>query len=113
MMLMVTENAKQHLKRLLVTNTSDPNLGIRLRVGKGMKLVVLLDHKADDDYLIEYEGMKVLMVGSELFQLVDGAVLDTEKNNPGAGLVITKSGRQPGKKARETLCVKWNKRVGR
>lgn len=81
-MLMVTENAKRHLKRLLVKNASDPNLGIRLRVGTGMQLGVLLDRKADDDYVVEHEGAKVLMVGPEFFSLVDGAVLDTERNSP-------------------------------
>ncbi|MFC1977304.1 hypothetical protein ACFLWS_03445 [Chloroflexota bacterium] len=55
-MLIVTENAKRHLKRLLLTNVSDPNFGIRLRVGKGMQLGVLVDRKADDDYVVEHEG---------------------------------------------------------
>jgi Fe-S cluster assembly iron-binding protein IscA len=98
MMLTVTENAKRHLKRLLVKNTSDPNLGIRLRVGIGMQLGVLLDRKADNDYVVEHEGAKVLMVGPEFFPLVEGAVLDTENNSPVASLVIAKSERQPGKK---------------
>ncbi len=89
-MLMVTENAKRHLKRLLVRNTSDRNLGLRLRVGKGMQVGVLLDRKADDDYVVEHEGAKVLMVGLELFPLVDGATLDTERNGPVASLVITR-----------------------
>jgi Fe-S cluster assembly iron-binding protein IscA len=105
MMLRVTENAKRHLKRLLVENTSDTNLGIRLRVGAGMQLGVLLDHEANDDYVVEHEGAKVLMVGPEFFPLVEGAVLDTEDNSPAASLVITKSERQPGKNPRDNLCV--------
>ena len=104
-MLTITENAKRHLKRLLAKNASDPNLGIRLRVGTGMQLGVLLDRKANDDYVVEHEGAKVLMVGPEFFSLVDSAVLDTEKNSPVASLVITKSERQPGKNARDNLCV--------
>jgi len=89
-MLTVTENAKRHLKRLLVRNTTDPNLGIRLRVSKGMQVGVLLDQKAADDYVIEHEGAKVLMVGSELLPLVEGATLDTDRNGPVASLVITR-----------------------
>lgn len=104
-MLTVTENAKRHLKSLLVKNTSDPSLGIRLRVGRGMLLGVLLDRKADDDHVVEHEGAKVLMVGSEFFPLVEGAVLDTEKSGPVESLVITRSESQPGKKARDNLCV--------
>jgi len=104
-MLMVTEDAKRHLKRLLVKNTSDRNLGLRLRVGKGMQVGVLLDRKADDDYVVEHEGAKVLMVGSELFLLVDGAMLDTESNGAITSLVITKGGQRPSKRARDTLCL--------
>ena len=89
-MLMVTENAKRHLKRLLVKNTSDPDLGIRLRVGKGMQVGVLVDRKTDDDYVVEHEGAKVLMVGPELFPLVEGATLDTDRSGPVASLVITR-----------------------
>ncbi len=99
-MLIVTENAKRHLKRLLVTNTADPNLGIRLKGGKGMQLGVLLDRKADDDYVVKLEGTKVLMVGPELFPLVDGATLDSERNGPVANLVITRGEQQPTKKER-------------
>src|SRR3972149_8133537 len=104
-MLMVTEDAKRHLKRLLLKNTADTNLGIRLRVGKGLQLGVLLDREADDDYVVEHEGAKVLMGGSEFFPLVEGAVLDTENNTPVPSLVITKSERRPGKEARDNLCV--------
>ena len=104
-MLMVTENAKRYLKRLLVKNASDPNLGIRLRVGTGMQLGILLDRKANDDYVVEHEGAKVLMVGPEFFSLVDGAILDTESNGTVASLVITKGGQRPSKKARDNLCV--------
>jgi len=99
-MLMVTEDAKRHLKRLLVKNASDPNLGIRLRVGKGLQLGVLLDREADDDYIVEHEGAKVLMVEPDLFTLVKGATLDTETDGTLASLVITRREQQPTKKKR-------------
>jgi Fe-S cluster assembly iron-binding protein IscA len=102
-MLIVTENAKHYLKRLLSANTSDLSLGIRLKASKGMQLGVLLDHKADDDYVVEYEKAKVLMVGPELFKLVDGAILDTESDGTVESLVITKGGQQLSQKARENL----------
>jgi Fe-S cluster assembly iron-binding protein IscA len=100
-MLIVTENAKRYLKRLLAANTSDLNLGIRLRVSKGMQLGVLLDHRADDDYVVEHEEAKVLMVGPELLKLVNGAILDTESDGTVESLVITKGGQQLNKKTRE------------
>jgi Fe-S cluster assembly iron-binding protein IscA len=104
-MLIVTENAKRYLKRLLVANTSDLNLGIRLELSKGMQLGVLLDHRADDDYVVEHEGAKVLMVGHDLFTLVDGAILDAESNGTVESLIITKGGQQLSKKARDNLCL--------
>ena len=93
-MLMVTENAKRHLKRLLMTNTSDTNLGIRLRVNTGMQLGVLLDREVDGDYVVEHEGARVMIVGPELFPLVDVAVLDTEMNGTVPSLVITRGEQQ-------------------
>ena len=102
-MLTVTENAKRHLKRLLVKNASDTNLGIRLRVGTGMQLGVMLDRKADDDYVVEHEGAKVLMVGPELFPLVNEATLDTEMNGLVTGLIITRKKQQPVKRSGGTL----------
>ena len=95
-MLMVTENAKRHLKRLLTTRASSHNLGIRLRIGAGLQMGVVLDSKADDDYVMEYEGENVLLVSPELLPLVDGATLDTD--SPEGSLVITKRSERPGKK---------------
>jgi len=97
-MLMVTENAKRHLKRLLTTHASSHDLGIRLKIGTGMQVGVVLDHKAEDDYLVECEEEKVLMVSPELLPLVDGATLDTDKDSPEGSLIITKRGERPGKK---------------
>lgn len=94
-MLMVTENAKRHLKRLLTTHASSHNLGLRLRIGTGMQMGVVLDRKANDDYIVEYEGEEVLMVSPELLPLVDGATLDTDGS--GASLFITKKGERQGK----------------
>ena len=89
-MLTVTENAKRHLKSLLVENTSDHNLGIRLRMGKGMQLGVMLDRKADGDHVVEHNGAEVLLVGSELFPLVNDAILDTQRDGSVESLVIKK-----------------------
>jgi Fe-S cluster assembly iron-binding protein IscA len=97
-MLTVTENARRHLKRLLARNTSDPNLGIRLRMGAGMQLGVLLDRRADDDHVVEHEGAKVLMVDPELFLLIDGATLDIRSNGTAPSLVITKERLTVGQK---------------
>ena len=105
-MLMVTENARRHLKRLLMNNTSDPNLGTTLKADKGMQLGVLIDRKADDDYVVEHEGMKVLMIGPELFPLVDGLTLDTERNDSVASLIITKGDQQSTRKDRRHFVCK-------
>ena len=109
-MLKVTENAKRHLKRLLMNNTSDPNLGIRLKADKGMQLGILIDQKADEDYVVEHEGVKVLMVGPKLFPLVDGLTLDTERNDSVASLIITKGDHNRLERIGDTSCVNWDKR---
>ena len=105
-MLMVTENARRHLKRLLMTSTGDPNLGIRLKTDKGMQFGVLIDRKADNDYVVEHEGMKVMMIGPELFSLVNNAILDTRKDGSVEKLVITKGDQQSTRKDRRRFVCK-------
>jgi Fe-S cluster assembly iron-binding protein IscA len=87
-MLIITDKAKQYLKKLLISSTSDLNLGVRLSISKDMQLGVLLDHRADDDHIVVQEGVKVLIVNPDLLKVVDGMILDTEISGTIENLVL-------------------------
>ena len=85
-MLTVTEGAKQHLKKALLAGTDDPDLGIRLTVDVSGEYGVTLDREAPDDYVVEHEGSKVLLVGHEVAERLAELTLDTHDTPEGAKL---------------------------
>ena len=87
-MLTVTEEAKQILKEKLLDNTDDPELGLRLKGGPGGQLGLVLDKEVPEDYVVEQEGAKVLLVGEELADVVDELTLTTEDTPEGPKLII-------------------------
>lgn len=87
--LTVTDGAKQRLKELLLANSDDPSSGLRLAVASG-QCGLLLDQEAPGDYVIELEGLKVLLVEPELAALLAGATLAIEDTPQGPKVVLTK-----------------------
>ena len=87
-MLTVTEEAKQILKEKLIDNTDDPEMCLRLKGGTGGQLGLVLDKEVPEDYVVEQEGAKVLLVGEELADVVDELTLKTEDTPEGPKLVI-------------------------
>lgn len=87
--LTVTDGAKQRLKELLLANSDDPSLGLRLAAASG-QCGLLLDQGAPGDYVIEHEGLKVLLVEPELAALLAGATLAIEDTPQGSKVVLTK-----------------------
>ena len=85
-MLTVTEGAKQHLKKALLAGTDDPELGIRLTVEVSGEYGVALDREAPDDYVVEHEGSKVLLMGHEVAEQLAELTLDTHDTPEGAKL---------------------------
>jgi len=87
-MLTVTEEAKQILKEKLLANTEDPELVLRLKGEPGGQLGLVLDRQAPDDYVVEHEETRVLLIGKELADVVDELTLKTEDTPEGSKLVI-------------------------
>ncbi|HUV45556.1 MAG TPA: hypothetical protein VMW45_00600 [Dehalococcoidia bacterium] len=87
-MLTVTEEAKQILEEKLQANTDDPELSLRLKGGPGGQLGLVLDRETPSDYVVEHEETKVLLIGEELADTVDGLTLKTEDTPEGPKLVI-------------------------
>jgi Fe-S cluster assembly iron-binding protein IscA len=85
-MLTVTEGAKQHLKKVLLVSTNDPDLGIRLTVDASGEYGVVLDREAPDDHVVEHEGSKVLLVAHNVAERLVGLTLDIQDTPEGARL---------------------------
>jgi len=85
-MLTVTEGAKQHLKKALLSGTDDPDLGIRLTVDASGEYGVALDRETVDDYVVEHEGSKVLLMAHEVAEQLAELTLDTHDTPEGAKL---------------------------
>lgn len=89
-MLTVTEGAKQLLKETLLAHTDDPEVGIRLSVKPPGQFGIVLDKEAEGDQVVEHEGVKVLLVASELGALLDGKTLEVQDTPDGQKLVVLK-----------------------
>ena len=91
-MLAVTEDAKQNLKEVLLANTNDSKIGLRLSMKpRGqLGLMLVLDEEAPGDYVIKHEGFKVLLVKEELLPLVDGVTIGIQDTPDGSRLTISR-----------------------
>ena len=87
-MLTVTESAKELLKDMLAPHRDDPDFGVRLILKPQRQFGLVTGRKSPGDYVVEHEGLTVLIVGQELSDDVDGLTLDTEQTPDGARLVI-------------------------
>lgn len=87
-MLTVTTEAKQLLLEALLANTDDPEIGLRLALGPGGQLALVLDKESEGDQVIEHKGSKVLLVGAELAFVVDGVTIDVRDTEDGPRLIV-------------------------
>jgi len=87
-MLNVTDDAKQRLKEQLQTHTEDPDVGARLVVQANGQFGLVADRETPGDQVVEYDGLKVLLVGQESAAHVDGKTLDLQDTIHGKKLVV-------------------------
>lgn len=86
-MITVTERAKQELKNLLIMNGADADEGLRLLPYPG-GFALILDTELSGDQVVGYEGYKVLLVGIEYFQTLDGKTVDCQETIEGTVLCL-------------------------
>jgi len=89
-MVTVTENAKQQLKETLLANSDDPETGLRLSFKSPGQFGLVLDKEHKGDQVVEHEGSKVLLVGLEIVEQLQGATLDVGDTPEGTKLVISR-----------------------
>jgi len=88
-MLTVTAQAAEELKAKAQVEVTDPEQALRLiRAGSG-QLALIPDTAEEGDQVVEHEGDKVLLVGAELTDAVDGLVLDCKDTPEGRRFTIS------------------------
>ena len=88
-MISVTEGACKELKRILTNKVDWPGAGLRL-IDRGQGILGLgIDIELSSDQVVEYEGIKVLIIESKLAANLKGVTLDVDDTPDGAELVIS------------------------
>ena len=88
-MVSVTEGACRELKRMLSEKVDWPGARLRL-VDRGQGILGLgIDIELSGDQVVEYEGIKVLIIEHELATNLKGITLDVDYTPEGAELVLS------------------------
>lgn len=87
-MVVVTDGAKQELKRMLAANTEEPEACLRLIANDQGQLGLAIDVERQDDQIVEHEDSKVLVVEKELADTLQEITMDIVDTPEGARLAI-------------------------
>jgi len=88
-MINITERAKQELSKILYEKVDWPEARLRLMDRGQGKLGLGVDLEAIGDQIVEYEGIKVLIVEPGLATKFEEITLDVDDTPDGAELVIS------------------------
>jgi Fe-S cluster assembly iron-binding protein IscA len=92
-MLTVTTCAKEKFKEALQTETTDPEIAMRiiLSPSKPNRLNLVLDKEKEGDQVVRTEeGKKVLLIGADLGPALEEMVIDYKETTEGTGFTIEK-----------------------
>jgi Fe-S cluster assembly iron-binding protein IscA len=87
-MIKITDRAKEKLKSILIAVGADPEDGLRLLPTSDSEFVLGISTEMSGDQVVEYEGYKVLLVGIEYFQILNGKTVDCQDTKEGAVLFV-------------------------
>jgi len=86
----VTDNAKQRLKEIISAKSDSEELGLRLVRNESGQFALVFDEEATDDLVVKHDESKILLVGKDLVDNLEGVVIDREDTPQGSSLVITR-----------------------
>jgi Fe-S cluster assembly iron-binding protein IscA len=84
----ITERAKEELKAVLIVAEAEPYEGLRLLPTSGDVFELVLDTEMIGDLVVEYEGYKVLLIGIEYLNFLNGKTIDCWDMDYGAVLFV-------------------------
>jgi Fe-S cluster assembly iron-binding protein IscA len=90
--LTVTALAVEKLKEAIRTQTTDPEVGIRLMPSpsKPNQFEMALDKKKEGDQVVESEGLKILLFRPELAPALKGMVINCQETPHGVRFTMSK-----------------------
>jgi Fe-S cluster assembly iron-binding protein IscA len=92
-MLSITTTAKEKLKEALQNKTEDPEVAVRIIPSDSTlnQLELALDKEKEGDHVVtSEEGKKLLLIGSNLVQALEGKTFDYQETPQGSGFIISK-----------------------
>jgi Fe-S cluster assembly iron-binding protein IscA len=89
-MVMITNKAREELKNLLLLHTEDMETGIRLVCGSLGQFGLKLSKPEDGDDVVQDQGLRILMVGSNFKDVLNAVTLDVEYSNGKREFVMAK-----------------------
>lgn len=94
-MLTVTNTAKEKLKGALQTQTTNPEIAMRI-ISSPLKpnwLESVCDREKEGDQVVRTEeGRKVLLIGADLGPALEEVVIDYKETPEGTGFTVSKPG---------------------
>ena len=87
-MVSVTERAKEVLSEILIASGAGQDEGLRLMPRPDGIFVLTLDAELPGDQVVEYEGLKVLLIGIEYLRMLDGKTIDCQGSEDEAILLV-------------------------
>ena len=87
-MIGVTEQAKQELKKILSTNTEEPEACLRITYDDQGHFDIAIDMEREGDQAIEHEGSKLIVVEKEVADSLPGITIDIESTPEGNSFII-------------------------
>ena len=103
-MIEITEHAKEELNRLLEAKVDWPGALLRLIDRGEGKLGLGIDIQKPDDFVIDYQGRRLILVETVLADHLAGITLDVDNTPDGPELVIIE---KTERKSKVTEIVKW------
>jgi len=88
--IIVTDRAKEELKKALSDAEAEPGVGLRLDASAPGQFGLVPDRERGGDQVVEHEGTPVLYLSEELSSALDGATIDCRDTPEGQQLVISK-----------------------
>lgn len=87
-MITVTPRAKQRLSELMRARTSEPGTSIRLEAAGPGSFGLVPDRLRPGDHVVEYEGLPVLLLSSELAERLAGWSMDYDDSRGGSEVML-------------------------
>lgn len=87
-MVTVTQSAREELKRIRESNDFEPQQCLRLAIVAPQTIGLVLDEASDEDQVEDAEGTRLLLIGPDVCEALDGGTFDFQDAEEARGFRI-------------------------